>query len=104
MSTTNHVSPKPSTNSTNTLVSLNPATGAAAGTVETINPADIGHIVASARAAQPAWTAMGLEARVARIRAAVPDLKAAADRMGELITLEMGKPLAEAKGEVHYAV
>ena len=74
MSTANSVSPKPSMNPTNTLVSLNPATGAAAGTVETINPADIGHIVARARAAQPAWGALGLEARVALIRAAVPDL------------------------------
>ncbi len=104
MSTTNPVSPKPSMSTTNTLVSLNPATGAPAGTVQITPPADIGHIVARARAAQPAWGALGLEARVALIRAAVPDLKAAADRMGELVTLEMGKPLAEAKGEVHYAV
>lgn len=87
-----------------TLTSLNPATGLPTGTVNTISPVDIGHLVARARAAQPAWAALGLEARVALIRHAIPDIKATADRIGELATLEMGKPLAEGKGEAHYAV
>ena len=76
MSTTNPVSPKALMN---TLVSLNPATGAPAGTVQITPPADIGHIVARARAAQPAWAAMGLEARVAMIRAAGARIQAALD-------------------------
>ena len=85
-----------------TLVSLNPATGEPVGSVEAANPADIGHVVAAARAAQPAWAALGLDARAAMVRAAVADLKAAAERIGELATLEMGKPLPEGKGEANH--
>jgi acyl-CoA reductase-like NAD-dependent aldehyde dehydrogenase len=85
-----------------TLVSVNPATGEPVGSVEAAAPADIGHVVARARAAQPAWAALGLAERAARIKAAAADLKAAADRIGELATLEMGKPLPEGKGEANH--
>ncbi len=85
-----------------TLVSVNPATGEPVGSVEAATPADIGHVVRAARAAQPAWAALGLEARAAAIKAAAADLKAAADRIGELVTLEMGKPLTEGKGEANH--
>ena len=85
-----------------TLVSLNPATGEPVGSVEASNPADIGHVVAAARAAQPAWAALGLEARAAMVKSAAADLKAAADRIGELATLEMGKPLPEGRGEANH--
>ena len=86
-----------------TLTSFDPATGEAVGSVEAAAPADIGHVVARARAAQPAWAALGLEARAACLKAAVADLRAAAPRIGELITREMGKPLPEGKGEAMHA-
>jgi succinate-semialdehyde dehydrogenase/glutarate-semialdehyde dehydrogenase len=86
-----------------TLTSFDPATGEAVGSVEAAAPADIGHVVARARAAQPAWAALGLEARAACLKAAVADLRTAATRIGELITREMGKPLPEGKGEAMHA-
>ena len=85
-----------------TLVSSNPATGAAVGSVQAASPADIGHAVARARAAQPAWAALTLEARAAMVRAAAEDLQSAASRIGELATLEMGKPIAEGRGEASH--
>jgi succinate-semialdehyde dehydrogenase/glutarate-semialdehyde dehydrogenase len=85
-----------------TLVSSNPASGEPVGSVEAASPADIGHVVAVARAAQPAWAALGLEARAAMVKSAAADLKAAADRIGELATLEMGKPLPEGRGEANH--
>jgi succinate-semialdehyde dehydrogenase/glutarate-semialdehyde dehydrogenase len=85
-----------------TLVSVNPATGEPVGSVEAASPADIGHAVRRARAAQPAWAALGLDARAAAVKGAVPDLVAAADAIGELATLEMGKPLPEGKGEANH--
>ena len=86
-----------------TLTSFDPATGESVGSVEAAAPADIGHVVARARAAQPAWAALGPEARAACLKAAVPDLRAAAPRIGELVTREMGKPLPEGKGEASHA-
>ena len=86
-----------------TLTSFDPATGEAVGSVEAAAPADIGHVVARARAAQLAWAALGPEARAACLKAAVADLRAAATRIGELITREMGKPLPEGKGEAMHA-
>ena len=58
--------------------------------------------MARARAAQPAWAALTLEARAAMVRAAAEDLKSAASRIGELATLEMGKPIAEGRGEASH--
>ena len=86
-----------------TLVSMNPATGEPVGSVEAASPADIGHVVARARAAQSAWAALSTDERAACVRAAIPALKAAALRIGELITAEMGKPAPEGKGEANYA-
>ena len=86
-----------------TLTSFDPATGEAVGSVEAAAPSDIGHVVARARAAQPAWAALGLEARAACLKAAAADLRAAAPRIGELVTREMGKPLPEGKGEASHA-
>ncbi len=82
------------------LQSLNPANGDVVGEVP-ITPVDqIGAVVARARAAQPAWAALSAEERGALLRPAGEAMLRRADELGKLLTREMGKPLAEATGEV----
>ncbi len=81
------------------LISYNPATGEPVGEVEVTPSSEIPDIVALARAAQPAWQALGHEARAELLTRAHEALSARADELGRLITEEMGKPLADGIGE-----
>ncbi len=56
----------------------------------------------AAAAAQPGWTASAPRERGELLRAAYEAVVAQSDEFAHLISLEMGKPLAEAKGEVAY--
>src|SRR5262245_21630634 len=82
------------------LESTNPASGESIGRVPVTPPGDISTLVQRARAAQPAWQGAGLEARAERLAAAGRAIAERADQLGHLLTSEMGKPLAEAIGEV----
>ncbi len=82
---------------------LNPATGEAVAQVPDGTVAEARRAVDAAAAAFPGWAARPAVERGA-ILAKVRDLMLARrDRLGETITRENGKPLAEAKGEVTYA-
>jgi acyl-CoA reductase-like NAD-dependent aldehyde dehydrogenase len=81
------------------LESFDPATHELVGSVPLTPVAEIGTRVASARAAQPAWEALGFERRAELLRKAYAAFEAHADELGRLITREMGKPLARAVGE-----
>jgi len=81
------------------LESFDPATREVVGTVPLTPLAAIGPSVARARAAQPAWEALGFERRAAMLRDAYRAFESKADDLGRLITREMGKPLAQATGE-----
>lgn len=83
-----------------TLDSINPATGEVVGSVSVSTPDEVRAAVAKARAAQPAWEALSLDERVEKLLPAGPALLERADELGELLCREMGKPLAEATGEV----
>jgi acyl-CoA reductase-like NAD-dependent aldehyde dehydrogenase len=84
------------------LVSINPADGSAVGSVP-ITPVDgIPRLVFQAREAQRGWGALTLAQRADVLRPMAARLKAEAKRLGELASLEMGKPLAEAVGEATY--
>ncbi len=85
---------------TDTLKSYNPATGELVGEVPATPIGEIAQIVARARAAQPAWQALGAQKRAATIAPAGAQLVAGADELGLLLTREMGKPLPEAVGEI----
>ncbi|MDG2134244.1 MAG: aldehyde dehydrogenase family protein, partial [Phycisphaerales bacterium] len=61
--------------------------------------ADVDAAVAAARAAQPAWNALGRSAREAILRRWQEVTRERAPRMAELITLEMGKVLSESRFE-----
>src|SRR5687768_12788029 len=82
------------------LDSTNPANGEPIGRVPVTPPGSIAALVDRSRAAQAAWRDLGLEARSERLAAAGRAIGERADKLGHLVTTEMGKPLAEAVGEV----
>ncbi len=82
------------------LQSVNPATGERVGEVTITEANEVPAVVSRARAAQPAWAALGLEERGRLLVRACQKLLDKADSLAELLTREMGKPLANALGEV----
>ena len=83
-----------------TLDSINPSTGEVVGSVPVATPDEVRATVRRARAAQPAWEALSLEQRITTLLPAGKILMDRAEELGELLCREMGKPLAEATGEV----
>ena len=81
----------------------NPANGEVITTVANGSPADVTAAVEAAAAAQVEWAKVGPRERAEVLRACWQTLIDHADELAELITLEHGKPLADAKGEVGYA-
>ena len=62
--------------------------------------ADVDAAFAQARAAQKQWWALGAAGRAAALHAAGEALAARADEAAQLAMREVGKPIAESKGEV----
>ncbi len=83
-----------------TLTSLNPSTGEIVGEVSITSPAEIDEAVARARAAQPAWAALGVSGRRAAWLEIGEKILEHKSELAELLTREMGKPLREAEGEI----
>ncbi len=82
------------------ITSLDPATLDVVGSVP-VTPVDaVAELVARARAAQPAWEALGPRGRADLIVQAGPRFLERADELGLLLSREQGKPLAEGVGEV----
>ena len=71
------------------------------GVFSQASSADVHEAVAAARAAQPQWAATGLEARAAVLDAIGRELMARSKELGELLSREEGKTLAEGVGEVY---
>ncbi len=80
-----------------------PATGEVLAHVADGTAADAEAALSAAADAAAGWAATPPRERSEILSRAYETLKARADDLGLLITLEMGKPLAEAKGEVTYA-
>jgi acyl-CoA reductase-like NAD-dependent aldehyde dehydrogenase len=81
------------------LRSFDPATGELVGEVPVAPVAAVQQAVDRARAAQPAWAALGLEGRAEILARAAALLEERAEVHAELITREMGKPLRESRME-----
>jgi succinate-semialdehyde dehydrogenase/glutarate-semialdehyde dehydrogenase len=77
-----------------------PSSGAEVGRVVAARAADVKDAVAAARRAFPAWAALGPDARGAPLRRAHELVLERADELARVLTLEGGKPLEEARGEV----
>jgi aldehyde dehydrogenase (NAD+) len=86
--------------------------------IENRNPSDLSDVIGlyaqaggdqleaaldSARSAQAEWAGAGIERRYSALMAIGEELKARAAELGELLSREEGKPLAEGKGEVYRA-
>ena len=83
-----------------TIKNLNPSTGELLAEISCATSEEVHDAVARARAAQPAWQALGLEERC-RILAGIADgLAARADELADLATKEMGKLRSDAEREV----
>ncbi|MFL9982172.1 NAD-dependent succinate-semialdehyde dehydrogenase [Paraburkholderia sediminicola] len=82
---------------------LNPATGEVIAQVAKGGAAETTQAVAAAERAFPTWRAMTAKERGARVRRWGELMLEHRDALAELLTLEQGKPLAEARGEVGYA-
>jgi succinate-semialdehyde dehydrogenase/glutarate-semialdehyde dehydrogenase len=80
----------------------NPATGEELCQVADASPADGQRAVEAAVAAQPAWAATAPRVRSEILRRAYDLIIARTEELALLMTLEMGKPLAEARAEVAY--
>jgi succinate-semialdehyde dehydrogenase / glutarate-semialdehyde dehydrogenase len=79
---------------------LNPATGQAQAEVPLASAADLDEALAAAERGWKLWRETDVEARGAILHKAAALIRERADRIGTLLTLEQGKPLGEAKGEV----
>ena len=85
---------------TNAITTINPATGQALNTYEAWTPEQVNEAVELAHSAALAWGKQSLEVRVAAVRRLAEQLRAQKDKFAALVTAEMGKPLAEAAGEM----
>ena len=86
-----------------TLAVCNPATGERLGQVPDLGRGETARAIAAAQAAWPAWRENLAQQRAALLRRWHDLMLAHVDDLARLITLEQGKPLAEARGEVAYA-
>ena len=81
----------------------NPATNEIIGTVPKMGAAETRRAIEAAEQALPAWRALTAKDRCNRLRRWFELLIENQDDLARLMTLEQGKPLAEAKGEIVYA-
>ncbi|WP_136055235.1 NAD-dependent succinate-semialdehyde dehydrogenase [Microbacterium sp. K24] len=79
-----------------------PATGAVIRTIADATPADGKRALDAAVAAQESWAATAPRVRSEILRRAFDLVQVHKEDLALLMTLEMGKPLAEARGEVVY--
>ena len=78
----------------------NPADGSVIGTVPDMGAAETRQAVEAASAAMPAWAALTAKERATVLMRMYHATVERADELAEILTLEQGKPLAEARGEV----
>lgn len=86
-----------------TLVSQDPATGEIVGRLPVTPVGQIPLAVHRARVAQRSWSSMTVDQRVELLRPAAERLKERQERIAELASREMGKPIGDARGEAGYA-
>ncbi|GGK21896.1 NAD-dependent succinate-semialdehyde dehydrogenase [Salinarimonas ramus] len=80
-----------------------PASGAGLGWVTSLDAEETSLAVMAAEAAQPAWAALTPQERGARLMDWHALIRGAREDLALLMTLEQGKPLDEARGEIDYA-
>jgi len=86
-----------------TLEVTNPATGDSLGIVPKMGEVETRRAIEAANRALPGWRALTAKQRSQRLRCWFELMLEHQDDLARLLTLEQGKPLAEAKGEIIYA-
>ncbi|MBB4123242.1 NAD-dependent succinate-semialdehyde dehydrogenase [Martelella radicis] len=86
----------------NAIAVTNPATGAVLGRVPSLGAAEAEAAIEAARDAQIGWAAKTAKERSVILRRWYELVVENADDLAEILTLEQGKPLAEARGEILY--
>lgn len=86
-----------------TFTVTNPATDENLGTSPRMGEAETRQAIDAAHGAFPAWRDMAAAQRAVLLEAWHDLMMEHQDDLGRLMTLEQGKPLAEAKGEIAYA-
>ncbi|KAF0210854.1 MAG: succinic semialdehyde [Methylocystaceae bacterium] len=81
----------------------NPATGAVLGQVPDMGAAETRRAIESSARALPSWRDRAAKERAHIMRRWFELIMADQERLARIITAEMGKPLAEARGEIAYA-
>lgn len=81
-----------------TLVVRNPADDTVLAEIPASSAKDVEAAIARARAAQPAWAALGVEERARILRRFQAELLAAREEIAKLATRETGKPYSESLG------
>ncbi|WP_068111317.1 NAD-dependent succinate-semialdehyde dehydrogenase [Tropicimonas marinistellae] len=84
------------------LAVTNPASGAVIGHVPDLGDAETMAAISAAEAAQAAWAARTAKDRAGILRRWYELILENADDLALILTMEQGKPLAEAKGEILY--
>ncbi len=82
-----------------TIAVINPATGEEIGKIAHAERADLDRALAAAEKGFAAWRKVSAYERAKIMRKAADLLRERADAIARLMTMEQGKPLAEAKGE-----
>ena len=86
-----------------TIPVTNPADGKQLGVIPRMGSGETRRAIEAANAAWPAWRAMAAKERAVILRRWYELMHQHADDLARIMTLEQGKPLTEAKGEVAYA-
>ncbi|MBR9828166.1 MAG: NAD-dependent succinate-semialdehyde dehydrogenase [Oceanospirillales bacterium] len=87
----------------NTINVNNPASQESLGSVPSLSLEQVEDAIAHAHAAMPAWSARTAKERAQILRRWFDLIEANVDDLARIMTLEQGKPLHEAKGEIRYA-
>ncbi len=82
---------------------VNPATGAVLGSVPELGAAETRRAIEAAHAAWSSWRKLTAQARATILRRWHGLMLEHQEDLATLLTLEQGKPLAEARGEIGYA-
>ncbi|HDT6531178.1 NADP-dependent succinate-semialdehyde dehydrogenase [Raoultella ornithinolytica] len=89
--------------SSDVITVTNPANGEVLGSVPKMGAEETRDAIQAAHRALPAWRQLTAKERAAILRHWFDLMMANQDDLARLMTLEQGKPLAEAKGEIGYA-
>jgi len=86
-----------------TITVTNPANGDVLGTIPNMGANETQAAIDAANAALPAWRTLTAKERATKLQSWFKLMMENQDDLGLIMTLEQGKPLAEAKGEIAYA-